>query len=64
MITNPQALHVIMMQKLFLHHIVSAAAFFFLQLLVICLVELYKACYAFANGSGVSLGVELFHVTL
>ena len=60
-------LMLIMMQKIFLHYIVSAAAFFssfFFQLLVICLVELCKACYAFANRSGVSLGVELFHVPL
>ena len=53
----------VMMQTLFLHHIVSAA-FFSLQLWVICLVELYNACYAFAKGSGLSLGIELFHVPL
>ena len=35
------------------------------QRFAICLVELYKAYYyAFANRSGVSLGVELFHVPL
>ena len=58
------------MQTLFLHHniIVSASVFVFVspppQLLVICLVELYRACYAFANGSGVSLRVELFHMPM
>ena len=58
-------LALVMMQKYLLLHIVSAARFF----VCFCffppnLVERYKAWYAFANGSRVPLGVELFHVPL